>query len=100
LKLDASLVNERGESFICLEVTPDAEGKVSEADGSLRDGASVVVVQSDVPMLTVGEKGRTPLAMLVYREGATRPEVHQIAFFHFRYESAQPASGQRRHFFV
>ena len=99
LKLSSSLVNSQQESWVCVEVTPDSEGKVAGADGKLLDGALVAVVQSASPYATTGPKGRVPLALLFYGAGRT-PLVVQIAMFHLRYETNQPAEGPRRHFFV
>ncbi len=89
LELDAELINDLKESWVCLEVTPDEEGKLGEE-------SSVVCVQRSTPFVTVGETGRTPLAALI-REG-TRWAVWQIAHFHFRYTTSTTDAG-RRHFF-
>jgi predicted RNA-binding protein YlqC (UPF0109 family) len=99
LKLSSSLVNSQQESWVCVEVTPDSEGKVVGADGKLVDGALVEVVQSASPFASNGAKGRAPLAMLFYGAGTT-PQVVQIAMFHLRYETNQPAEGPRRHYFL
>lgn len=98
LRLDASLVNDRKESWVCVEVTPDAEGKVADAKGGLVDGAKVEVVQRAAPFVTQGDTGRAPLAMLLY--GRKVPQVFQIAMFHFRYETTLPVNGRRRHWFL
>jgi hypothetical protein len=98
LKLDASLVNERKESWVCVEVTPDDEGKVATEGGKLVDGAKVEVVQRAAPFVTAGTTGRAPLAMLLY--GRRVPQVFQIAMFHLRYETSQPTEGRRRHWFL
>lgn len=99
LKLSASIVNAANESWVCVEVTPTAEGKVVGADGKLLDGVKVEVVQRSVPIVTTGATGRAPLALLFYGEGSS-PKVTQIAMFHLRYETSQPVDGPRRHFFL
>lgn len=91
LRLDEGVVNAAGESWICAEVTPDAEGKLGET-------AVVEIVQRDHPMLTQGKTGRAPLALLV-RRGETW-QVFQIAHFHLRYVTSLPKSGARNHFFL
>lgn len=92
LKLSPERVNERGETWVCVEVTPREDGTL---DAEQKE-ATVEIVQRDHPIVTVGATGRAPLAMLVYRDG--RAALHQVAMFHFRYETAVSA-GQRKHFF-
>lgn len=92
LKLNASLVNDRGESWVCVEVTPDDDGKL---DGKK---AKIEVVQRDHPIALTGKTGRTPLAMLLRKNDSWR--VFQIAMFHLRYETSLPAKGPRTHFFL
>lgn len=99
LRLEASLVNDRQESWVCVEVTPDAEGKVADAKGVLVAGAKVEVVQRAAPVVTEGVTGRAPLAMLLYGERQV-PQVFQIAMFHYRYMTTLPVHGRRRHWFV
>jgi hypothetical protein len=97
LKLDPDLGNELGESWICVEVTPTAEGKLV-VEGKLAEGARVECVHRLTPLVTNGPTGRTPLALLVRRGNAWA--VWQIAFFHFRYMGSQTSEGQLRHFFL
>ena len=92
LKLKTDLVNERNESWVCVEVTPDDDGKL---DGKK---AKVEVVQRDHPIALTGKTGRAPLAMLLRKNDVW--QVYQIAMFHFRYETNQPAKGPRTHFFL
>lgn len=94
LAIDPALVNERGESWVCVEVTPDAEGKLSGKT------AKIEVVQRDHPIVTLGGTGRAPLAMLIFRAGSESARVLQIAMFHFRYATSQPATSRRAHFFA
>jgi len=94
LRLDASLINEANESWVCVEATPDAEGNLDEKG----EASKVEVVQSRHPIADVGPTGRTPLALLVRR--GTGWQVFQIAMFHLRYVTSQPANGPRRHFFL
>jgi len=94
LKLDASLANDLGESWVCVEVTPDADGKL-DPEGKK---SKVEVVHRDHPIVAAGKTGCTPLAILVWKKG--RPQVFQIAMFHFRYETSVPSTGPRKHFFL
>lgn len=94
LKLNPALKNDKGESWVCVEVTPNADGALDAG----QEESQVVVVQRDHPIAMVGETGRAPLALLFYGAG-DRPQVHQVAMFHFRYETAVVA-GRRRHFFL
>lgn len=92
LRLDKSLVNKAGESWVCVQAKPTAEGKLDP------EGKDVKVLQSAYPYATEGEAGRAPLALLALRKGQW--QVYQIAMFHLRYETAKPATGPRRHFFL
>lgn len=94
LRLDTSTVDALGQSWVCVEATPDADGKL-DLDGKL---SKVEVVQRDWPVVTDGVTGRAPLALLVLK--GTRWEVHQVVMFNLRYETSQPALGKRRHFFL
>jgi len=94
LKLDRGLVNDANESWVCLEVTPTEAGALDAE----RKKSKVEVVQRVNPIAMVGPLGRTPLALLELRNNAWR--VHQIAMFHFRYETTLPTTGPRRHFFL
>jgi len=94
LRINPSLVNPRSESWVCVEVTPDADGKLDE---DLKK-SKVEVVQRSHPTVLEGETGRAPLALLFFREGQAR--VFQIAMFHLRYETAKTGSGKRKHFFL
>ena len=93
LKLDVSLVDHLKQSWICLEVTPDNDGKLDEKMATSR----VEVRQWGGPIKIDGPAGRTPLAMLLLVNNSWR--VLQIAMFHFRYETVQTSNGPRRHFF-
>lgn len=101
LKLDPTRTNALGESWICVEVTPNKSGKLAAAEDA-GEAAKVEIVQCDAPFVMAGETGRAPLALLRYdpKDKTAPPELHQIAFFHFRYETTQPAEGKRRHFFL
>jgi hypothetical protein len=94
LRLDASLVDEIGQSWVCVEVTPDADGKL-DPDGKK---SKVVAVQRAWPMVMEGETGRAPLALLVLK--GNRWEVHQVAMFNLRYITSKAEGGKRRHFFL
>lgn len=93
LRLDAGIVNDRKESWVCVEVTPDEDGKLGEK-------AKVEVVQREHPSVPIGDTGRTPLALLLYESGDV-PQVWQIAYFHFHYITTPAAEKkQRGHFFL
>lgn len=94
LKLDDSLVDGLNQTWVCVEVTPDADGKL---DAKAKK-PQVVVVQRKHPIAMTGPTGRVPLALVHYKNG--RPQVFQIAMFHFRYVTSQPANGPRQHFFL
>ncbi|MEO8204872.1 MAG: hypothetical protein ABI615_01735 [Chthoniobacterales bacterium] len=96
LKIDSSIVNASGESWICVEVTPDIIGHL-DPDGKK---SKVEIVQRRTPSVMKGLTGRAPLALLVWRKGQTSPTVVQIAMFFFRYKTSLAASGVRSHFFV
>lgn len=98
LKLDAGNVTAMGESWVCVEVRPDGDGKI----GAEGETPAVQVVQSRFPYVTEGSAGRAPLALLSYRPDGPRtgPRVVQIAFFHLRYLTSKPADGRRRHYFL
>jgi len=95
LALDATTVNAAGESWVCVEVTPDDEGMIGP---KAKEEASVVVVQRDHPVAMKGEAGRWPLALLVYR--GEQAQVFQVTHFNLHYVTAQPADGPRTHFFL
>ena len=94
LTLDASLVDELGQSWVCVEVTPNKDGKLDAKP----DKPQVVVVQSRYPVTLTSMKGRAPLALLFRKKG--RWQVYQIAMFHLRYETTLSTAGERKHFFL
>lgn len=94
LKLDASLTDEAGQSWICVEVSPDKDGKL---DAKAKK-PQVVVVQREHPIALTGETGRAPLALLLRKKD--RWQVTPIAMFHLSYVTSQPAKGPRQHFFL
>jgi hypothetical protein len=102
LELDYNAVNEDGESWICVEVTPDpTTNRAKEQAGVLDDGSVVEIVQCDAPIITGRSiKGRAPLALLTFRNG--RAQAFQIAFFNLRYRLVVPADGKTiwRHYFT
>lgn len=97
LALDDANISPTLESYVCVEVTPGEGGKVADGEG-LVGAAKVEVVHRAEPYLTTGPTGRAPLALIFH--GGVTPRVVQIAMFHFRYETNQPADGPRRHFFA
>ena len=94
LKLDASLVDDLNQSWVCVEVTPNDKGKLDAKPKK----PQVVVVQRAWPNAATGAAGRVALAQLFRKND--RWQVWPIAFFHYRYTTSQPAKGQRQHFFL
>jgi hypothetical protein len=94
LNLDASLVDDLKQSWICVEATPDENGLLGVKGKKWK----VEIVQRDFPVVTSGPTGRAPLAMLFYK--AKQPQLFQIAMFNLRYVTSLPAKGERQHFFL
>ncbi len=94
LKLDPALTDDLNQSWVCLLVIPNAEGKLEAKP----DKPQVTVVQRAFPVSMTGKGGLAPLALLVRKNG--RWQAYQITMFHLRYSMAQPASGPRRHYFL
>lgn len=99
VKLSITKSTAQKESWVCVEVTPTAEGKLTDEEGALLPGVVVEVVQRDAPSVMAGKTGRAPLALLSYEDPGA-PRVWQVAMFHFRYETVQAAEGPRRHYFL
>ena len=99
LKLSITKSTAQKESWVCVEVTPTEEGKLTDEEGALLPGVVVEVVQRDAPSVMAGKTGRAPLALLSYEDPGA-PRVWQVAMFHFRYETVQAAEGPRRHYFL
>ena len=91
LELNPSRVDKLDQSWVCVEVTPDEDGKLDPKKPP-------VVVQRAEPMVLRGPTARFPLALLFYKKG--RAQVFQIAMFHLRYETVLPADNARKHFFL
>jgi hypothetical protein len=96
LRLREGETDAGGNSWVCVEVTPDKDGKLDAA----RKESQVVVVQRAHPIADTGRTGRAPLAMLTLTKG--RWQVWQVAMFHFRYITTAAADAKvvRRHFFL
>ena len=94
LNLDDSAVDDLNQSWVCVEVTPNADGKLDATPIK----PQVVVVQRKYPLTLTGKFGRMPLALLLRKNNTW--QVYQIAYFNFRYEAVNPASGPRKHFFL
>lgn len=94
LALKPGIENAQGESWACLEVVPDAEGR-------LLPDARREIVHSDSPVSLDPALGRCAIALILWR--ARRP-VQAIAIieFNLRYERLIPAPGHGpvRHFFL
>ena len=95
LKIDPAKVNKIGESWVCVEVTPTSAGKLAKSE---EESSKVEVVQRDFPLVAIGETGRFPLALLVFRNGVA--QLFQITMFHLRYETTLAEGQRRRHFFL
>ena len=94
LKLDTALTDDLGQSWVCVLVVPNAVGKLDAKP----DKPQVTVVQRAFPIALTGNGGIAPLALLLRKND--RWQVYQIAFFHLRYLTSQPAKGPRQHFFL
>ena len=94
LKLDASLTDDLNQSWVCVLVVPNADGKLEAKPAK----PQVTVVQRAFPIALTGKGGLAPLAQLFRKND--RWQVFQIAFFHLRYVTSQPAKGPRQHFFL
>lgn len=94
LKLNPSDVNEKGESWVCVEVTPYEDGKL--------DAKSLIeVVHRRTPFRADEKVGRHPLALILW--DAEKPRsVFAVTYFNLRYYRTTPApgGGARRHFFL
>jgi hypothetical protein len=93
LKLSASVANEAGESWVCLEVEPNSEGRL-DADSRIELIHTIDTVSTK---LTVG---RVEVAMILWRDGSPIKAL-PILQFNPRYERFVPAAGGGpvRHFF-
>jgi len=93
LKLDPAIVNARGESWVCVEVHPDARGLLPAE-------SAVEIVQRSVPIVHASNLGRLALCLIVFEE--KRPVlVHQVVHFNCGYERVLPpeGAGSARHLF-
>lgn len=91
LKLDPALVNDRGESWCCVEVEADATGTLTEE-------SRIEIVQAAAPRSFEDKAGRHPLVLLLWKEDRVAA-VHEVAFFNLQYTRVQPAIGAARHLF-
>ncbi len=94
LRLSETAVNHLGESWVCVEVTPDADGKLDVENKK----STVEVVQREVPLVIEGKTGRHPLALLVRTNGLW--QVFAVTMFHLRYETSLSSDGTRKHYFL
>lgn len=93
LKLDPKVANERGESWVCVEVTPNADGLLDET--SRVEIVHTATVRSFDPAI-----GREALALILWRSG--RPWLaHAVVMFNLKYERVlpPPGGGPVRHLF-
>jgi hypothetical protein len=99
LKLDPAKVNKNGESFVLIEVEPDAESEQGK-QGILTPTARVEMVQDAEPDLFSETIGRQPVALIIFK-GKTAIRAFPILFFNVRYERVKPApgGGRVRHLF-
>ena len=94
LKLDAGLVDGLNQSWVGILVVPNADGKLDAKP----DKPQVTIVQRKFPNAATGKGGFVAIAQLFRKND--RWQVFPIAFFNYRYETSQPATGQRQHFFT
>lgn len=93
LRLDRAVANDQLESWICVEVTPLKDGKLSDAKGALAKGVLIEVVHRDAPTLRGKDTGRHPLALVTWStKGPAR--IWPITFFNLRYHRTTPAPGR------
>jgi hypothetical protein len=97
LPIDRSAVNDKGESWVMLEVTPNA-------DGVLDPKSKIALIHTGDPSpqhkLTLG---RQPITMLIWPKGSPTPSKSiAIVRFHLRYQRVlpPPGGGAVKHFFL
>lgn len=93
LRLDRSVATAQRESWVCVEVTPSADGTLADKDGALAKGVKIEVVHRDAPTRTGAATGRHPLALIAWSaSGPSR--IWPITFFNLRYRRTTPAPGK------
>lgn len=93
LRLDRVVATAQLESWVCIEVTPAADGTLADKTGALAKGVVIEVVHRDAPTLTGKATGRHPLALIVW--SASGPaRILPITFFNLRYHRTTPAPGK------
>ncbi|MEO7933200.1 MAG: hypothetical protein ABIT76_08595 [Chthoniobacterales bacterium] len=95
LKLDPDQIDkETQQSWVCLQVTPDKEGRLATAD-------QIEVVQRKSAYAFVGEKGIQPVALVLWKNKRPVRAIDQV-WFNLRYITILPPAGQggRKHYFL
>lgn len=94
LRLEPGIANADGESWVCVEVHPDA-------DGLLPAESKIEIVHTRAPRSTDPDLGRGELCMILWRNRAPF-RVLAIAMFNLRYERVLPpeGAGSVRHLFL
>lgn len=93
LRLDRSVATAQLESWVCVEVTPAADGTLADKTGALAKGVIIEVVHRNAPVLRGKATGRHPLALIVW--SASGPaRIWPITFFNLRYHRTTPAPGK------
>lgn len=94
LKLEPGKANKRGESWACVEVHPDAEGKLPEE-------SKIEIVHTNEPVSLEPEVGRCPIALILWRD---RIPVRVVPIVHFNLRYLRvvplPGAGAVRHLFL
>jgi hypothetical protein len=94
LRLDRTVANANLESWICLEVTPAANGTLADTTGALAKGVVIAVVHRNAPTLTGQATGRLPLALVAWSANSGPSRIWPVQFFNVRYHRTTPAPGQ------
>lgn len=94
LTLDPSMANDNGESYVCVQVHPDA-------NGALPANSPIEVVHMTDWRSIDPNVGRGPLCMVLWQNGQPF-RVVAIAMFHLQYARVQPPAGGGavRHLFL
>ena len=93
LRLEPATANENGESWACISVSPNAEGRVDSAE-------RVRMVHTNHPLSDDETNGLCPVALILWR-GKAIAAVHELLFFNVRYQLVKLPAGQgpARHVF-
>lgn len=95
LPLDPAQVNERGESWACVEV----EARNAKFEGVLNGGSRVEAIHTKEPHVFTPEIGRGAFAQILWI-GRRPARVEQIWFFNPKYEQRRESATFVRHLFL